>query len=58
MPRPVRFKVEFLPSEPAPVDGLCDQCFNPALMGFTLSAVFLGGMKDYGLIRFCADCDV
>lgn len=47
----------FLYGEPERVDGLCPECFNPALWEVTLSVVFLGGIRSYGPIQFCGDCD-
>ena len=49
--------VEFLNTEPARIEGTCDDCGLESLAVFSLSAVFGGGMKDYGPIVFCIECE-
>lgn len=48
---------EFLHSQPVRIEGNCPDCGNAALASFALSAVFKGGMKDYGPIEFCVVCE-
>jgi hypothetical protein len=49
--------VEFLRGDPERVDGLCEECNLPALWAVNISAVFLDGIKDYGMVQFCEECN-
>jgi hypothetical protein len=48
--------IEFLRGDPERVDGLCEECNLPALWAVSISAVFLDGIKDYGMVQFCEEC--
>jgi hypothetical protein len=49
--------VELLPGEPERVDGLCPTCLLPALWRVSISAVYMGGIRDYGMVEFCEECN-
>lgn len=48
--------IEVLPGTPERVDGLCPTCLLPALWRVSISAVYLGGICDYGMVEFCEEC--
>lgn len=54
---PVMSDVEFLPTGLGREPGQCDVCGTENLATVTLTAVFDGGVKDYGEVMFCVECD-
>lgn len=52
----MRSLIVLVAGTPAPTDGLCPTCFNPALINVPVLTLSLSGVTPAGAQTYCADC--